>query len=412
VKARVALYSHDALGMGHLRRNLAIAGALAATGRVTALLVTGTHLAGCLRLPPGVEVLTLPALSKDSQGCYGARSLDMSLDETLAMRARTIAAALGSFGPHVLIADKHPLGIGGELGPALDALAASGARLVLGMRDILDDPAQVQAEWRADGTLAELERRYDAVWVYGDRRVYDAVAHYGLERRLPGRVRFTGYVTTATPGEPSAAPAAPGAPAPPASAAPAPSAGRDARRVALCLVGGGQDGAPLARAFAAAPLPAGTEAVLVTGPFMPAAEAGALAGAAQARDDLTILDFHADVPALARDADCVVAMGGYNTVCELLALERPVLIVPRSAPRREQLIRAERMAALRLIDYLRPDDLSPAALGAWLAADHLPPRDVASRVDLGGLRRLPALVDGLLGRDSPPDREEAAVAVV
>jgi Predicted glycosyl transferase len=39
-------------------------------------------------------------------------------------------------------------------------------------------------------------------------------------------------------------------------------------------------------------------------------------------------------------ADCVVSMGGYNTMCEIVCAARPSLIIPRSTPREEQLIRA------------------------------------------------------------------------
>ena len=55
-------------------------------------------------------------------------------------------------------------------------------------------------------------------------------------------------------------------------------------------------------------------------------------------------------------ASGIVAMGGYNTFCEILALDKPALIVPRSVPRQEQLIRAERAVKLGLISMLNPSD--------------------------------------------------------
>ena len=60
--------------------------------------------------------------------------------------------------------------------------------------------------------------------------------------------------------------------------------------------------------------------------------------------------------------DVVVAMGGYNTVCELLTLHKRAVIVPRVKPGLEQCIRAERMAALGLLRVLHPQRLTPAAL--------------------------------------------------
>src|SRR5260370_28224966 len=55
-------------------------------------------------------------------------------------------------------------------------------------------------------------------------------------------------------------------------------------------------------------------------------------------------------------AAAVVAMGGYNTFCEILSFDKPALIVPRTAPRLEQYIRAQRAAELGLVAVL-PDTL-------------------------------------------------------
>src|SRR5204862_77916 len=52
----------------------------------------------------------------------------------------------------------------------------------------------------------------------------------------------------------------------------------------------------------------------------------------------------------------VVAMGGYNTFCEILSFDKPGLIVPRTAPRLEQYIRAQRAAELGLVAILPDDD--------------------------------------------------------
>jgi predicted glycosyltransferase len=41
-------------------------------------------------------------------------------------------------------------------------------------------------------------------------------------------------------------------------------------------------------------------------------------------------------------------MAGYNSFCEVLSFDKPALLVPRQAPRREQLIRAQRAQDLGL----------------------------------------------------------------
>src|SRR5680860_253901 len=124
-RRRIALYSHDTQGLGHIRRNLGIATALAAAEpNPDILLLSGVREARAFALPPNTDCLTLPSLGKDSSGAYSARSLSISLDELIELRARTIKAALDMFDPHVLIVDKVARGAFGELEPALEASLA------------------------------------------------------------------------------------------------------------------------------------------------------------------------------------------------------------------------------------------------------------------------------------------------
>ncbi len=57
-------------------------------------------------------------------------------------------------------------------------------------------------------------------------------------------------------------------------------------------------------------------------------------------------------------ADLIVSMGGYNTLNEIIWLRKPAIVTPRIHPRREQLIRARRMAELGLIRMIHPRDLT------------------------------------------------------
>jgi len=382
-RMRIALYSHDAQGLGHVRRNLAIAGALAAGGRRDVLLIAGAWQAGRFAMPPGVELLSLPALGKSREGVYRPRALTLPVETLIHLRSETMCAALESFEPDVLIVDKHPLGIEGELRAGLDQLAAIGhTRIVLGLREVLDEPDVVRAEWRRDGSAEAIRRRFDAIWVYGDPRVYDPVREYGFDAGLAAKVRFSGFLGRLG-GDPDR------------RGTPAATVGAGAERLALCLVGGGEDGFDLAAAFADAPLPRGTTGVVVTGPFMPTPQRRRIEARAAVRDDLAVCDFLDDPAPLLARAGSVVCMGGYNTVCELLHHGCRPLVVPRVHPRREQLIRAERLAALDLLDVLHPGDLSPAALGAWLA-ERRPARPPACEViDLNGLARLERMLEEL-----------------
>ena len=129
---------------------------------------------------------------------------------------------------------------------------------------------------------------------------------------------------------------------------------------------------------------------------MAGVERASLDRTAAAREGLYIARFSTAPSALYERADRVVAMGGYNTVIELLALGKKALIVPRERPRREQRIRAERLAALGLLDWIPPDAATPEALGAWLQRDFPPPLNVRDYLDFGGLDRIVALTADLL----------------
>lgn len=98
----------------------------------------------------------------------------------------------------------------------------------------------------------------------------------------------------------------------------------------------------------------------------------------------------------------------------MLAAGRPALLVPRVRPRREQLVRAERLAARGLVDVLTPEQCTPEAVGAWLERTvrrgrlHTP-----GRVDLDGLARVPHMARDLVAAQAPVrahEREAVGVA--
>jgi predicted glycosyltransferase len=393
-RARVALYSHDAQGLGHVRRNLALAGALATIRPAPdILLLTGAPEASALSRPPGCDVVGLPGMAKDEGGEYRSRHLSVPVSDLVRLRSATIDAALRAFDPQLLIVDRHPRGFRSELVSVLDALGAR-CRVVLGLRDVLDEPDQTRREWARDHASEAIERWYQQVWYYGDPRVHDATAELGLPDRLAGMVVPTGYLAHGRHRR-SHGPAGPPVPG----------------RYVLGMVGGGADGWALARAFATAVMPVGHAGVLITGPRMAPARQAELRAIARRRPELRVVEFVDDVVPWLDGASAVVSMGGYNTVCEVVASALPLLVVPRVRPRAEQLVRAERLAATGLLDMLHPDLLDAAALAGWLAAavDGTRParRHEPDPVDLGGLERIPALALAQIDAAPARDAEEA-----
>src|SRR5258707_262435 len=112
-KTHLALYSPGIVGLGHLRRNLLIAQVLAESElKPVILMVTEAREASAFVncMPPGMDCLTLPGLSKGVDGVCRPRYLDLPLNEVLALRSRTIKAALKKFDPDIFIVDNLPRG--------------------------------------------------------------------------------------------------------------------------------------------------------------------------------------------------------------------------------------------------------------------------------------------------------------
>lgn len=386
------------MGLGHRRRSLLLAHALAssALSPVTLTIAGATDLGGPPAVPAGVDSIVLPALSKVA-GEYQSRRLAISLRDLIAVRSATIEAALASFSPDLLIVDNVPRGAVGELDGALEMLWRRGrTRVVLGLRDILDTPDVVHAEWLKHKVEHVIRRYYDAVWVYADPAVYDATRQYEFAPDVRRKVQFTGYLDPRERFRTS----------PPASDLRGELDVPRDRPIVLCLVGGGEDGGALVDAFIRAPLPDGMVGLVVTGPFMPEAVRARARRLSEGRSNLKVLDTHDDPARLVSVADRVVMMGGYNTTCEVMALERPALVVPRVWPRREQIIRAERLRDLGVMDVLHPDALSPGAIAAWLERPAASPQ-VHGRIDMGGLLRVPALAAAMLS-SRPGERAQGA----
>ncbi len=363
-RARVLLYSQDGLGLGHLRRSSAIAGALAQALPSPALLVAADSPAGpFFGSAPGQDQLKLPSIRKLAPGRWEPVSLPLGFGEVLALRRELLRTAALRFKPDLLLVDHMPHGAMGELLPTLAALErAGGTRIVLGLRDILDAPEVIRPVWRREGAIDALERHYDRVLVYGRREVYDVAERYDLPPHVAARLRYTGYLCAA----PARARAAGGS-----GDAPGRGAGGRARIVAA--VGGGADGYPLLDALLDA-LPAvhsvrPCSALLVTGPFMARANRQQLERRARVHGlPVRVRREVPELPPLLAAADVAVTMAGYNTSVEVLRAGVPAVLVPRARPSAEQRTRARLFAERGWVSSLDPDALEADALAAAVLA--------------------------------------------
>ncbi|RDJ20919.1 hypothetical protein DWF00_28700 [Bosea caraganae] len=397
---RVLIYSHDTFGLGHIRRCRAIANSLVANySHISVIIVSGSSVISSFQFGDGVDYVRIPGIEKQSDGRYVPHHLNIDLGDTIRLRTDLIKQVVLSFDPDVVIVDKEPIGLRGELEPSLEILRRRGARIVLGLRDVLDEPAKLHEEWRQSGAIDALAL-YDDIFVYGLESIYQPLAGLPNQHLFADKVQYTGYLKRAVP-----------SPMPP-NRYPRITKGP----FILVTPGGGGDGIGLIdwviSAYEADPtieLPA----LIVFGPFMSREKRKDFAERIARVPKLESLGFEPRLELLMNRAHCVVAMGGYNTFCEVLSFDKPALIVPRVRPRLEQAIRAERADHLKLVDILH----DPVETGASTVRDPmlmaaalraLPKRLPPSQAFVQGLLDgLPAISRALASDLSTPIRGRA-----
>lgn len=347
---RFLFYSHDGLGLGDVRRSLSIARELVEVSPgASVLLVTGAEEAESLGVPARVGILKLPAFQKRDDRATAGR-LPLPRGEVRMLRERLLAATAETFQPEVVLVEGHPLGVGDELGPALEIARAFGAQAVLGVCDVLDDAATVEMEWHGRGAFERIAASYSRVLVFGQPDVLDPVRDHRFPAAVARVTSYCGYVvSSARPhlgtaaGEESQA------------------GTKSDRPHVLATAGSGEDGFPLLEAFVQAAAEAPWQATVVAGAECPPASARRLEDLA-AGAGVTFRSFVPSLPADFSSLDALVCMGGYNTLAEAVSRGVPTVCVPRVVPRTEQLIRAEAFAGRGLLRCLHPDRLSPAAM--------------------------------------------------
>ncbi|MAM68870.1 MAG: hypothetical protein CMM12_08945 [Rhodospirillaceae bacterium] len=390
---RALIYSHDSFGLGHLRRCRAIAHALVDQNpSMSVIILSGSPIIGNFDFRRRVDFVRVPGVIKLRNGDYTSHSLDLDIEQTVAMRASIVRHTAEIFDPDLFIVDKEPLGLRGEVAETLEMLRQRGTPLVLGLRDVMDEPSLLATEWERKNVVPALEKLYDEIWVYGLPQICDPLAEINLPPEVRRKMVYTGYLERE------------GARGAPATEHAVPFD----RPYLLVTPGGGGDGEAMMdwvlRAYeydARPPYPA----LLVFGPFMQNEIQAEFAARVSRLRDVEAITFEANIEPLIQEAAGIVAMGGYNTFCEILTFDKPSLIIPRTVPRMEQFIRANRAQELGLVRMLADDGVRLARDMAT-ALRHLPqqnrPSDVVVPGLLDGLPNVNRLARRLGNRGSQP----------
>src|SRR6266513_2288817 len=315
------LYAQDTHGMGHVTRTLTIARhVLARYPNAVAYVATASPVAGQFALPPRCDYIKLPTLLTPD----GVRLAPPQEEEVKRhfrrLRGAILRDAVLGLEPDVVLVDHEPLGAKGEF---------------------------------ADGLAALKAQRPETRFVFGLPALYDVAEAYGIPPCVRPKLHYCGYVVRDVPAVPVDADHVRRQYGVPGSGP-----------LVVATVGSGSDGYPVLEAAVAAVTLLQAQrlelrAIVVTGPFMPAPLRAALEARATATCRVVT---QADNLQLFAAADAVVSMGGYNSVCEVLAAGRPLVVVPRATDKVEQEIRARLLAQHGLARCVHPRELNAGRL--------------------------------------------------
>jgi predicted glycosyltransferase len=355
VGMRILLYSHDTFGLGHLRRCLKISRALKLNyPDLSILLVTGSPQVHRYRIPPGLDYIKLPAVKKTADEKYEPRTPGISFERLLNLRSGLLLETIKEYLPHILIVDHSPLGMKGEMIPALKWIKqkAPNTVTILGMRDILDEPSKIVEQWRSQQIYKFLQDYYDHILIYGGREIFDPVTAYDFPPEIVGKTRFCGYITDLDVARPR-------------SVTPK-RAVKNHRQFVVLTIGGGDGAGETVVSTYMQVLGEHRDSIdfdslIITGPFISNDLWGRLHRSIQGLP-VKLRRFVPDTRSFLLRSDLVISTGGYNTTTEILCYAKRALVIPRILYRQEQLIRSQRLHDMGLLTLLHPDEATPERL--------------------------------------------------
>jgi predicted glycosyltransferase len=379
---RIAIYSQDGQGLGHMRRTSNIAWKIFQMRPDSCILtLSDSKLGQFFETSPKHDYLKLPSIVKVGPGDWRATNLSMSSDEIFRMRKELIRSTLLSFAPDIFLVDHMPHGAMGELIPGLEALKENAipTKIVLGLRDILDAPEVIEKRWQEEGAYAAIEQYYSRVLIYGMRNVFSVDEKYHFSDALANIVRYCGYVCS-----PIIHRRKPNIRAQYLAGTPA------GTKFIVAMAGGGADAYPMMRAILdAMPLVQKHQRcvlVLITGPFMPA-EMIAEINQRAAHVPVHVIETVENTLDYIAESDLVISMAGYNSCTEILQMRKPAILIPRSGPSAEQYTRAQLFAERHWMDAVDLNDSSPEQLAGLITKrmNHSPVIHPLNRPNLLGV---------------------------
>jgi predicted glycosyltransferase len=394
---RLIVYSHDAFGLGNIRRMLAICQHLLATiPEVSILVLSGSPAIQNFTIPARLDYIKLPCVARDINGKLKAKYLSSDVTETVKLRSNLIKTAIFDFQPDLILVDKKPYGLLGELKPTLDVIKTYSpqTKLVLLLRDILDAPQVTIQEWQLQGYYQAIQHYYDRVLVVGMAEVFNLVKEYQFPQIAAEKTTFCGYLKKDFPQVPAHI------------IRQKLGLKTQAEKLIVVTPGGGEDGYSLIESYLTA-LPKirqhyNCKTLVILGSEMSAVERDTLVKMMKKHPDVTFLHFTKHLMNYLQAADLIVSMAGYNTITEILSLNQKAVVIPRCQPSKEQLIRTYCLMKLGLLAAILPNKLTKANLSNAIIQQLNKKTVVSSILNFDGLVKIQKEIIKLLPAKTVP----------
>jgi predicted glycosyltransferase len=340
---KVLVYTHNAIGLGHLFRILAVmTGMRKWRPDIDFLVISGSSVPHIV-LRKGIEVIKLPSIKRDLETAGSPltpRYLKRSdLKEVLAYRKRVIMEAFQFFQPDVVMIEHYLAGLAEEVAPLFAAKEASrydGAKefaLVNLSRGIMGGPLG-GSEPGSPSPLARYLAWYDFIYLFDDRTALEGERGI-LGQSLPTepKIHYLGKITEKTRDEIVSRPEV------------LSRFSLSGKPIILISLSRHGDIASLSRSLMSAFLRTGLnqayQIIVIIDPYLDPIVFQDL------RDDpmfkeVRFLPFIYPLIDLIHTADLVICRSGYNTINEVLLTDSRALIIPECHPSGEQERRAEK----------------------------------------------------------------------
>lgn len=339
-------YCQHILGMGHLVRSMEIVRGLVNDFQIC--FINGGEVIQNFEIPPGVEVINLPAIKTDAE-FRTLQPVDRTCDlvEVQAMRTGLILQVFDRVQPDVLMIELFPFGrrkFSFELIPLLEQIQLRGrkTKVVCSLRDIVVTKQNWEKHEEKVCTL--INKYFDLLLIHGDRQFQPLEETFSRIADLNCAVHYTGYVVQSQPTTSHVI------------EVPQP--------LILTSVGGGRFGHELLHCVAdAAPLLAAKiphQIQMFTGPFAPDDVLASLQTKARNCSNLRVDRYTPNLLTYMSQADLSISMSGYNTTMNVLTTGVKSMLLPFTGnDDQEQTIRAQKLESLGVVKLLQADSLVP-----------------------------------------------------